>query len=97
MFIPLGILLPLVFENKKWNFKSVLYVAFVMTFAIETSQLFTGRISDINDIISNTMGGLVGYSIYMLINKNYTEYYLKMKAYHSKLYITASVMLKWTL
>jgi len=81
----------LVFGNKKWGFKSVLYVAFATTFAIETSQLFTDRISDINDIISNIIGGLVGYSIYMLINKNYTEYYLKRLKSSMALYVKETI------
>ena len=61
MFIPLGFLLPLAFDklNKAWKLSIVVCVFSV---SIETTQYFTGAgIFATDDIINNTLGGLIGY------------------------------------
>ncbi|MDP4178969.1 MAG: VanZ family protein [Bacillota bacterium] len=69
MFIPMGILLPIIFKKKNWNFKFALFISFAITFAIEIMQFFTGRAADIDDVIANTIGGAVGYLVYNVIYK----------------------------
>lgn len=66
MFVPLGFLLPLVFKGKFNNFRSVLAVSFSATFLTEFIQLFTLRGTDIDDIITNTLGGVLGFGLYVL-------------------------------
>lgn len=67
MFVPLGILLPLLnkrFRKLKWTFG----VAFFMTLSIETIQLITGRGSFVlDDIFNNVLGAIIGYGIVMTI------------------------------
>lgn len=59
LFIPLGILLP--FLWKKYNtLKATLMVGFLMSLAIEILQILTYRATDINDIIANTFGTVLG-------------------------------------
>ena len=41
---------------------------FVLTFSIEFFQYFIGRSADINDIITNLLGGIIGYEIFALSN-----------------------------
>lgn len=65
MFIPLGFLLPIVFPNKV-TWKRIVIIILSTTFFIETAQFFTGRVVDIDDIITNFFGGMTGFSLYVL-------------------------------
>ncbi|HHT38580.1 MAG TPA: VanZ family protein [Mollicutes bacterium] len=72
MMLPFGFLLPLV---KKQNLLSCLFWTFLFSLAIELTQpMINGfRAADITDLITNTIGGLLGYLLYLvfkpLINK----------------------------
>lgn len=64
-FIPLGILLPLLFWRKGKALKTVFYV-FLISFAFETIQLITGLgVFDVDDLILNTAGGIIGYLFFL--------------------------------
>lgn len=68
LFIPLGLFLPLLWKKyRKW--KNTLLFGFGMTLSIELLQLFTYRATDINDILTNTLGTLIGYLIFKVILK----------------------------
>lgn len=67
MVVPLGFLLPVVFPNKFRNYLSILVVSFGLTFITEMIQLLMGRAADIDDIIANTMGGLLGFALYIFL------------------------------
>lgn len=59
LFAPLPIFLYLVFKVK--NYTYLLAAAFLLSLGIETIQYFTGiGFADIDDIIFNTLGGLLG-------------------------------------
>lgn len=63
LFVPLGILLP--FLWKKYNtLKETLAFGFGMSFVIELMQILTYRATDINDLIANTVGTVLGYFIF---------------------------------
>ncbi len=66
MTIPFGFLLPLVKENTR-ILKVVLYT-FLLSLFIELLQpLINGvRSSDITDLITNVIGGFIGYLIYLI-------------------------------
>lgn len=68
MFIPLGFLLPILWK-KYQNPKSVIIFSFLFSLFIETAQLFTFRATDIDDLIANTLGGLLGYIIWIIYYK----------------------------
>jgi len=72
MFIPLGFLLPWVFEKlRKW-WKVLLVTAVIITL-VEIAQLFSLLGScDIDDLILNVLGAAIGYAIWylLLIRKN---------------------------
>ena len=68
MFVPLGFLLPVVFKNFRSAFKTTLLV-FLFSFSIEAIQYFIGRSADIDDLILNTLGGIIGYGIFLLFDK----------------------------
>lgn len=69
MFLPLGIFIPLLFR-KRDNIISILFYGFTGSLFIEINQLITGgRATDIDDIIFNTVGALLGYVIYKMLYK----------------------------
>ena len=59
LFVPLGILI----ATWGWRLLPVFAVGFVASFAIETTQFLMndGRTADINDVIMNTLGAVVGW------------------------------------
>lgn len=65
-FVPLGILLP-VFSRKRLRFVSVLLLTFMFSLVIELIQLVSKVGSfDVDDIILNTLGGIIGYLLYFV-------------------------------
>ena len=67
MFVPLGIVWPAVFGKLNTHLK-VIAAGFGMSLAIEILQLpFFSRHSDVDDLILNTLGYLLGYGIYLLV------------------------------
>jgi len=65
-FIPLGILLPMVFPFLRRWWRLTLCV-FCLSLSFETFQLLTGvGVFDVDDLILNTTGGLIGYIFYVV-------------------------------
>lgn len=67
LFVPLGLLLPIVFRSYRENGKKVLLTGFLLSLAIELLQLFGGRFAEIDDLIINTAGTMVGYGLYACV------------------------------
>ena len=44
-------------------------IVFLTTFGIEFLQYFMGRSADIDDVITNFLGGLIGYILFLAFNK----------------------------
>ena len=66
MFVPLGILLPLIFKNCRKYWITYLLGLF-FTLIIEVIQLISGRgIFEVDDIFNNTLGCIIGYGIVMI-------------------------------
>ena len=66
MFIPTGILTPILYKKRNTFFK-VVTTGFLISLVIEIIQLpFAVRCSDVDDLILNTIGCAVGYGIYAL-------------------------------
>lgn len=69
LFIPLGLILPFL-HNKFRQLKYTVLFGSCLTIIIETMQIFTFRLTDINDIITNLTGTVIGYYIsFKSINK----------------------------
>lgn len=60
LFFPLGLLLPLLWPRFRSFGVTVLY-GFLLSLFIEVSQIFTYRATDIDDLIANTFGVILGY------------------------------------
>ena len=68
IFAPLGILPPLLW--KRWrHLWAVVPLSAGVSCLIEFLQLFLGRSVDVDDVILNTLGGLLGYLLFCLIPK----------------------------
>ncbi len=67
MTVPFGFLLPLVKKGNIKFLKVVLYT-FLLSLSIELLQPFISgtRESDITDLITNVIGGIIGYIIYLI-------------------------------
>jgi glycopeptide antibiotics resistance protein len=71
LFMSLGFILPLLWDRVK-SLKKIIILAFTCSLIIEIIQFlsqFIGsyRSSDIDDIILNTLGGLIGFYFYSFI------------------------------
>ena len=67
MFIPSGIVLPIIYKRLD-SFIKVILAGGGISLCIEIIQLpFSVRATDIDDLILNTIGVIVGYGIYALI------------------------------
>jgi glycopeptide antibiotics resistance protein len=67
MLLPLGIYIPLLFPRLSVFFK-VFIVCLLVSVSIELMQLITSyRSTDIDDVILNTSGAVIGYVIYKMI------------------------------
>jgi glycopeptide antibiotics resistance protein len=77
LFVPLGFMLPLL-SNRFRNPKVIVLTGFMFSGAIEAMQYITGRgLTEIDDVINNTAGALVGfimYQVFMHIYRKYIEY-----------------------
>ena len=69
MFIPIGIIWPAVFK-KLDSHRKVIAAGVGFSLCIEILQLpFFDRVTDIDDLILNSLGFLMGYGIYLLVKK----------------------------
>ena len=69
MFIPIGIIWPCVFKELNTH-KKVIAAGAGFSLCIEILQLpFFDRVSDVDDLILNTLGFATGYGIYLLVKK----------------------------
>ncbi|MBP1590947.1 MAG: VanZ family protein [Oscillospiraceae bacterium] len=67
MFIPSGIVLPVIYRKLN-NFIKVVGTGALISLCIEIIQLpFSVRASDVDDLILNTAGVVIGYGIYALV------------------------------
>ena len=65
LFVPLGIMLPFLWK-KYSTLRATLVFGFSMSLAIELLQILTYRATDINDLIANTIGVVLGYFVFRL-------------------------------
>ncbi len=67
MFIPMGFYLPSLFKKQK-NFLIMLLTVICISTSIECIQFFTKLgTSDIDDIILNVFGAIIGYIFYLIV------------------------------
>ena len=67
MFMPVGFCSALLWRRGRW-WKSAL-IGCGCSAAVEFTQFFIGRSTDIDDVILNTAGALAGYWLFLLLNR----------------------------
>ena len=90
LFLPLGFFLPFIWANIG-KFKYMVLSGFSFSLLIEISQMFNNRRTDIDDLLLNTFGTLIGYllfRVFIRITKR-TENYLPLFKYEPAIYISA--------
>lgn len=68
LFVPLGFLMPIIWKEYRSMKKTVLF-GLGLSAMVEVLQMFTWRLTDIDDLIFNTIGAVAGYYIYILFLK----------------------------
>ena len=72
LFVPLGFLLPAIWEEYA-SLKKVFLVGLGLSLIIEILQLFTFRLTDIDDLLTNTAGAILGYNLLNLFYKKFPK------------------------
>ncbi len=89
MFIPLGIILPLMWR-KFHKFNYTVKYAFYLSLFIELSQLFTRfRATDVNDLVMNTLGAILGWLIYFIFSKLLLKFIQPINLFESSRFLSA--------
>ena len=67
IFVPFGALL-FIFSKKLAKFHNTVFLSLLLSLAIETTQYFTRvGVFDVDDIMLNTLGGIIGWIIYKIV------------------------------
>lgn len=68
LFLPLGFFLPFMYKNYK-NVGKIVLTGFLLSLSIEIVQMFGRGATDVNDLITNTLGTILGYLFYKILSK----------------------------
>ncbi len=72
LFIPMGFMLPILWKSCR-RLTQTAVICFCATLIIEALQIFTFRITDVNDIITNFSGGIIGYFAAKIVTRNFSR------------------------
>jgi len=76
MFAPFGFFPPILWN--RFRLRNAAWLTFNISFCIEVIQLFVGgRATDIDDLILNTLGGILGWCVFYLLNKIFPKFFSK--------------------
>ena len=68
LFVPVGFLLPVLWERFR-TLRTVALAGFLLSLAIEVAQMFSFRCTDVDDLLMNTAGALLGYGAFALLRR----------------------------
>lgn len=92
MFVPFGFFLPVYFERyQKWN--RTLVAGILMSLLIEVIQLYTFRASDIDDLLMNTIGTLIGFGVAKMFMRHRKTVYKESKDWMKLIAINSVILL----
>lgn len=92
MFFPYGFFISQYIKIKKPSL--VVFLVFITSFTIELTQLVIGRVFDIDDIILNLLGGIIGYLIYTLMDsiRSKLPNFLKNELFYNIIFLVLIVL-----
>ena len=67
MFLPFGFFVSYYLKSEKLTLP--LFLILIASISIEVVQLLIGRVFDVDDILLNILGGLLGYGIYYVLRR----------------------------
>lgn len=83
LFVPLGFLLPFIWDKYESIWKTTFF-GFSISLLIEFSQLFNWRVSDIDDLMMNTLGAFLGYYIFIIFRKIFSCFSIEIHEINNK-------------
>lgn len=92
MFAPLGFLLPAYFERYRY-WGRTLAAGFLTSLTAELIQLFTLRATDVDDLIMNTLGTVIGFLLAKLVFRRRTAVYRGKKDWLELVIVNGIVLL----
>ncbi len=76
LFVPLGFFLPILYR-KYDRIGKIALVGFLVSLSVEIAQMFGTGATDINDLITNTVGACLGFVLYRLVYKAIPKSWIK--------------------
>lgn len=76
MFMPIGFFIPLLWEIPD---KKIIIVGFLFSLFIEVCQLFLNRGTDVDDLILNTLGTILGLLVYKFLYKKFKNLIIRFR------------------
>ena len=73
LFVPFGLFLPILWSKFR-SIKSTALMGLITSCVVEVSQIFTFRTTDINDLITNTVGTVIGYYTAQCLTGKFTKH-----------------------
>ena len=86
LFIPLGFILPLLWKEFRSR-RAMCLTGFLLSLGIELAQLLNYRISDVDDLIMNTLGAFLGYELLMLSSRRKKNLLIQEQADGRKMFL----------
>lgn len=103
LFLPLGLLLPVYWKRFR-NFAPAVTAGFCLSLLIEFLQIFTHRASDVNDLITNTLGTAVGWTAARMLlpvtgeawgSENHRDLYISGGIVFGVMFFLQPFLMKW--
>ena len=97
IFIPFGLFISKVFKTTK--FLPIFIISFIASGCIEGVQLYIGRAFDVDDVILNCIGSILGWFIYVMLVKlnDRLPKFMKSDLFYDILCILFMIILFWLL
>lgn len=97
MFMPYGFFISYFLKAEKKS--TIIYLSIIVSLTIEITQLIIGRVFDVDDIMLNIIGGLIGFYLYqfMIIMKNHLPKSLKNNLFYNIIVILILIGVFWYL
>lgn len=71
LFVPLGFVLPVLWQRFR-KLQSTVFFGFSFSLTIELLQMLTYRATDVNDLITNTLGAIFGFLLAKIFTKRHS-------------------------
>lgn len=97
MFMPYGFFISYFLKAEKKT--TIVCLSIIVSLTIEVTQLMIGRVFDVDDIMLNIFGGLIGFYIYKLIYmvKGILPEFLKKNIFYNIIVIGILMLVFWYL